>query len=216
MAASVDLECRAYVKRSFTQDDLVFLKELQHELNSQPTLATADPRFWVIRDYEYREATDGDDIEAVELFEDGEGEIISLGEAVSRAYKDELDLGGEDHAKEWLEDNWLNLDENGCIQARYTNMGISIAKGVVKEYAENNALGCVFLTRLWAIVPDTMFLTLREAEEHLKANYYHYTTEAHTYCMHAWCSPDVAQLIKLLHTVDFDELTELVSKGCGQ
>lgn len=143
MTASVDLEGRAYVKRSLTQDDLVFLKELQHELNNQPTLATADPRFWVIRDYEYREATDGDDIEAVELFEDGEGEIISLGEAVSRAYKDELDLGGE---------------------------------------------------------------------EHLKANYYHYTTGAHTYGMHAWRSPEVAQLIKLLHTVDFDELSKLVSK----
>lgn len=164
MTASVDLEGRAYVKRSLTQDDLVFLKELQHELNSQPTLATADLRFWVIRDYAYHEATDGDDIEAVELFEDGEGEIISLGEAVSRAYKDELDLGGEEHAKEWLEDNWLDLDENGCIRARFTNMGISISKGVIKEYAENNALGFVFLTKLWAIVPDTMFLTLREAE----------------------------------------------------
>ena len=133
---------------------------------------------------------------------------------MSRAYKDELDLGGEDHAKKWLEDNWLNLDENGCIQARYTNLGIF--KGVVKDYAENNALGCVFLTKLWAIVPNTMFLTLREAEGHLKANYYHYTTEAHTYGMHAWRSPEVAQLIKLLHTVDFDELTELVSRGCGQ
>lgn len=91
-------------------------------------------------------------------------------------------------------------------------MGISISKGVIKKYAENNALGCVFLTKLWAIVPDTMFLTLREAEEHLKANYYHYSTEAHTFGMHAWRSPEVAQLIKLLHTVDFDELSKLVSK----
>lgn len=212
MTASVDREDCAYVKRSLTQDDLVFLKELQHELNNQPTLATADPRFWVIRDYVYREATDGDDIEAVELFEDGEGEIIGLGEAVSRAYKDELDIGGEEHAKEWLEDNWLDLDDDGCIRARFTNMGISISKGVIKEYAENNALGCVFLTKLWAIVPDTMFLTLREAEEHLKTNYYHYSTEAHTFGMHAWRSPEVAQLIKLLHTVDFDELSKLVSK----
>lgn len=215
MSSSVDREGRAYVKRSLTQDDLMFLKELQRELNNQPTLATADPRFWVIRDYEYREATDGDDIEAVELFEDGEGEIISLEEAVSRAYKDELDFGGEEHAKKWIEDNLLELGTDGCLLERYTNLGISISNGVIKDYAENNALGCVFLTKLWAIVPDTMFLTLREAEEHLKANYYHYTSEAHTYCMTAWRSPDVAQLIKLLHTVDFDELTELVSKECG-
>ena len=131
---------------------------------------------------------------------------------MSRDYKDELDFGGEEHAKEWLEDNWLELGADGCLRALYTNLGISISKGVIKDYAENNALVCVFLTKLWAIVPDTMFLTLREAEEHLKANSHHYSTEAHVYCMHAWRSPEVTQLIKLLHTVDFDELTELVSK----
>lgn len=208
MTASVDLEGRAYVKRSLTQDDLVFLKELQHELNSQPTLATNDPRYWVIRDYEYREATRDDDIDAVELFEDGSGEIICLNEAVERAYMDKLLLGGVGHAEDWLKDNSIQFNEHG-----YMWLGSQSAfEDAIKEYAENNALGCVFLTKLWAIVPDTMFLTLREAEEHLKANYYHYTTEAHTYCMHAWRSPDVAQLIKLLHTVDFDELSKLVSK----
>jgi hypothetical protein len=69
MSASVDREGRAYVKRSLTQVDLVFLKELQQELNDQPTLITADPRFWVIRDYEYREATRDDDVEAVRLLQ---------------------------------------------------------------------------------------------------------------------------------------------------
>lgn len=208
MSASVDLEERAYIKRSLTQDDLVFLKELQHELNNQPTLATADPRFWVIRDYEYREATRNDAIDAVEFFEDGSSEVICLNEAVERAYSDKLLLGGVDHAEDWLKDNSIQFDEHG-----YMWLGSQSAfEGAIKEYAENNALDCVFLTKLWSIVPDTMFLTLREAKEHLKANYYHYTTEAHTYCMHAWRSPDVAQLIKLLHTIDFDELAKLLSK----
>lgn len=208
MAASVDLEDRAYVKRILTQDDLVFLKELQHELNNQPTLATADPRFWVIRDYEYREATRNDAIDAVEFFEDGSSEVLCLNEAVEKAYSDKLLLGGVDYAEDWLKDNSIQFDEHG-----YMWLGSQSAfEGTIKEYAENNALDCVFLTKLWAIVPDTMFLTLREAKEHLKANYYHYTTEAHTYCMHAWRSPEVAQLIKLLHTVDFDELAKLVSK----
>lgn len=208
MSASVDREGRAYIKRSLTQDDLVFLKELQHELNDQPTLATADPRFWVIRDYEYREATRNDAIDAVEFFEDGSSEVICLNEAVERVYSDKLLLGGVDYAEDWLKDNSIQFDEHG-----YMWLGSQSAfEGAIKEYAENNALDCVFLTKLWSIVPDTMFLTLREAKEHLKANYYHYTTEAHTYCMHAWRSPDVAQLIKLLHTVDFDELAKLLSK----
>lgn len=208
MNESVEQE---YPKRSINVDDLGFLEQLQHELNTQPHLCQADPRFWVIRDYEYREATESDEIDAVELFEDGEGETMSLEEAVMRAYKDELDFGGEDHAKEWLEDKWLKLDENGAVQPQY--LLADTFKDVVEDYAEHNMMECVFLTKQWKIVADTMFLTLREAEDHLETNYYHYTNEARTYAMTAWRSPDVAQLIKLLHEVDFNELSELVSKA---
>ena len=38
---------------SLSSEDLAFLRGLQEELNMQPTLGTADPRFWVIMDYEY-------------------------------------------------------------------------------------------------------------------------------------------------------------------
>ena len=208
MSESVEQE---YPKRSINVDDLGFLEQLQHELNTQPHLCQADPRFWVIRDYEYREAAESDEIDAVELFEDGEGETMSLEEAVMRAYKDELDLGGEDHAKEWLEDKWLKLDENGAVQPEY--LLVDTFKDVVEDYAEHNMMKCVFLTKQWKIVANTMFLTLREAKDHLETNYYHYTNEARTYAMTAWRSPDVAQLIKLLHEVDFNELSELVSKA---
>lgn len=208
MNESVEQE---YPKRSINVDDLGFLEQLQHELNTQPHLCQADPRFWVIRDYEYREATESDEIDAVELFEDGEGEIMSLEEAVMRAYKDELDFGGEDHAKEWLEDKWLKLNENGAVQPQY--LLADTFKDVVEDYAEHNMMKCVFLTKQWKIVANTMFLTLREAKDHLETNYYHYTNEARTYAMTAWRSPDVAQLIKLLHEVDFNELSELVSKA---
>lgn len=210
MSESVEQE---YPKRSINVDDLGFLEQLQHELNTQPHLCQADPRFWVIRDYEYREATESDEIDAVELFEDGEGETMSLEEAVMRAYKDELDFGGEDHAREWLEDNWLELDESGNVKGRYATISDITFRNVIENYAKHNMLDCVFLTKQWKIVADTMFLTLREAKDHLETNYYHYTNEARTYAMTAWRSPDVAQLIKLLHEVDFNELSELVSKA---
>lgn len=208
MSESVEQE---YPKRSINVHDLGFLEQLQHELNTQPHLCQADPRFWVICDYEYREATESDEIDAVELFEDGEGETMSLEEAVMRAYKDELDFGGEDHAKEWLEDKWLELDENGAVQQKY--LFTDTFRDVIEDYAEHNMMQCVFLTKQRKIVENTMFLTLREAEDHLETNYYHYTNEAWTYAMTAWRSPDVAQLIKLLHEVDFNELLELVSKA---
>lgn len=210
MSESVEQE---HPKRSINVHDLGFLEQLQHELNTQPHLCQADPRFWVIRDYYYREAAENDEIDAVELFEDGEGETMSLEEAVMRAYKDELEFGGEDHAREWLEDNWLELDESGNVKGRYATISDITFRNVIENYAKHNMLDCVFLTKQWKIVADTMFLTLREAEDHLETNYYHYTNEARTYAMTAWRSPDVAQLIKLLHEVDFNELSELVSKA---
>ena len=208
MSESVEQE---YPKRSINVHDLGFLEQLQHELNTQPRLCQADPRFWVICDYEYREAAESDEIVAVELFEDGEGETMSLEEAVMRAYKDELDFGGEDHAKEWLEDKWLELDEDGAVRQQY--LFTDTFRDVIEDYAEHNMMQCVFLTKQRKIVENTMFLTLREAEYHLETNYYHYSNEAWTCAMTAWRSPDVAQLIKLLHEVDFNELSELVSKA---
>lgn len=58
------------------------------------------------------------------------------------------------------------------------------------------------------IYKDTMFLTQKDAEEHLKANDYHYSADAHTYAMTAWRSPRVAKLIEILQKVDWNESLE--------
>lgn len=54
------------------------------------------------------------------------------------------------------------------------------------------------------IYPNTMFLTEKEAREHLERNHYHYSQDAHTYCMCAWRSPDVEKLWKILREVKWD------------
>lgn len=48
------------------------------------------------------------------------------------------------------------------------------------------------------IYPNTMFLTEKDAREHLEKNHYHYSDDAHTYCMCAWRSPVVEHLWKIL------------------
>lgn len=211
MSESVEQE---YPKRSINVDDLGFLEQLQHELNTQPHICQADPRFWVIRDYKYRAAAESDEIHAVELFEDGEGEVMSLAEAATRAYQSVAGNMTKDEAKAWLDMYMLTIAGNGkTVKAKASSIAISSMQQVIDDYAEVNGLNCVYLTKQWAIVEDTMFLTLREAKDHLETNYYHYTNEARPYAMTAWRSPDVAQLIKLLHEVDFNELSELVSKA---
>lgn len=52
--------------------------------------------------------------------------------------------------------------------------------------------------------PNTMFLTEKEAREHLERNYYHYSQDAHTYCMCAWRSPEVEKLWKILRETKWD------------
>ena len=52
------------------------------------------------------------------------------------------------------------------------------------------------------IVQDTMFLTLREAQDHIKRNYYHYSDKVHPYAMTAWRSPQVSKLIDILSKIN--------------
>ncbi len=54
------------------------------------------------------------------------------------------------------------------------------------------------------IAENTMFLTLREAQEHIRLNGYHYKNPR-PFAMTAWRSPQVCQLIKILHDADWDE-----------
>ena len=42
------MEERNIEKHNLTQEELDFLIELQHELNTQDTICQADPRFWVV------------------------------------------------------------------------------------------------------------------------------------------------------------------------
>ena len=43
-----------------------------------------------------------------------------------------------------------------------------------------------------------MFLTETDAEEHLKANHYHYSHNAHTYVKHAFRAPEMEEFFKAL------------------
>ncbi len=58
--------------------------------------------------------------------------------------------------------------------------------------------------RFWVVLTHEY----REAKEHIKRNDYHYI-DPHTYGMTAWRSPQVEQLYKILHEVDFKRLLEV-------
>ncbi|EAC6733314.1 hypothetical protein PT993_000196 [Listeria monocytogenes] len=58
------------------------------------------------------------------------------------------------------------------------------------------------------IQPDTLFLTKKEAQQHIENNRRHYNSTVHTYAMTAWRSRVVENLWDILRTADFNSLKE--------
>lgn len=195
--------------RQITREDIEFLVDLQNEMNTQPHLCQADPRFWVVKTFKYRQATDDDEIYRVTFYDDtGDISSMTFDEALKLAHKSNVDLGGEEYAQEKLDDFCLDVDTAGCIRWWYEHE----AKRFVEEYADAKCAKVAYETREQKIAEDTMFLTLREAQEHIKRNDYHYI-DARPFAMTAWRSPQVAQLYKILHEVDFKQLLEVAEDG---
>ena len=88
--------------------------------------------------------------------------------------------------------------------------GNSAAKRFIADYAKSKGASVAFEVCMPKIADNTMFLTLREAQEHIRLNDYHYL-DPHTYGMTAWRSPQVEQLYKILHEVDFKQLLGVAS-----
>ena len=165
--------------RQITREDIEFLAALQDEMNTQPHVGQADPRFWVVMTLR------DEDIDYVAITsEDGELiEELTLSEAVRRAEE-------------------AGISDNGYL----TEME------VIKRYCESIGVSVFPEIKEERLAENTMFLTLREAQEHIKRNDYHYI-DARPFAMTAWRSPQVAQLYKILHEVDFKQLLEVAEDG---
>ncbi|MBY0011484.1 hypothetical protein [Paenibacillus typhae] len=165
--------------------DIVFLKELQAELNSQDNDSQAAPRFWTVGDYRWVECNEGNaERYSVYLPNDGESYEINyfLTDVLDKEELSEEDLeefgeiSCEDSAFEWIQEHYDD--------------GASLHPEKKEHFIREN----------------TMFLTKAEAKQHIKSNHYHYTDEAHTYAMTAWRAPKVERLLKILSEFDFDSL----------
>lgn len=186
-------------KKELSCEDRAFLLKLQTELNTQDTAGTADPRFWVIKGSEtYR----NDD-------EPEEYGLICGGEVVACTTKETI---------EYLNEHIMpqNPDKDECTisyeESSYFDFVLKY-KELGKEDQElfsmeelNKYLAEVYIdpcelfgiSSRSVIYPNTMFLTEKAAREHLELNHYHYSADAHTYCMCAWRSPEIERLVKIL------------------
>lgn len=200
-------------KHALTEGEIRFLLALQKEMDTQDHLSQADPRFWVIKGMEkVYGVEDG--------FEDG-ADLI---------YGDGLDVVAVDEksAAEYIEENLLDkINEADGIQRRiefsdaciYDRIRISwqdegieeeefYDMGEIAEWLRDR--GYDYRTANYRVVskiyPNTMFLTQKAAEEHLRTNDYHYSEDAHTYAMTSWRNPETAMLWKILQEADWNQL----------
>lgn len=199
----------AVVKEKLSNDDIKFLKELQKELNTEDKVGTANPRYWVIRQPERIYHLDEDEADYYVFIDECDKYELTLEDL-----KDKLEFLCDDNLKsvevkdgvltfeyfdEWLEE----VEEYKVDYDNYYTDG----KDKILELLESD-VSVAYYKEVDATVDNCMFLTQIDAENHLRANDYHYHEKARTYCMCGWRSPRFERLINILSKTDFDSMLE--------
>lgn len=226
------MEERNIEKHSLTQEELDFLIDLQHELNTQDTVSQADPRFWVVAGTQKtcvgQEYSEGEELcggesvladgieEAVKFFndevipevnEDSEEFEYILEEEPTRSFKSYRFL----KIDKTCDKNDEDYDEGDEILEEYNYID-----GIEELIEALNDCGIIdddeymvgYYRNEHHIYPDTMFLTNRSCKKHIELNHYHYDADVHSYAMTAWRSPEVEQLWNILQKVDWLKMRE--------
>lgn len=172
------------------QDDIRFLKELQHELKNQENDGQAAPRFWAIMDHEYQ------------ITGEGHHDRVSVYDTnVAESY--EVD----EYAKLQLENN--NPSDDDIIELGEIMLSNEYfrERDLIKWIKENRSEAIIFYEKEESVIKqNTMFVTKQEAKDHLKANSHHYSNKAHIYAMTAWRAPKVARLLSILKDFNWADI----------
>lgn len=174
------------VKEKLSNDDIKFLKELQKELNTEDNVGTASPRYWVIRQPERIYHVDKDEADYFMFIDDDYQELTleELKNYLEDVYDDNLksvDIKDGVLTFEYL-DEFSEEIEKYTIDFYNSSLESSYSVDKVLELLELE-VNVVYYKEIDATVDNCMFLTQIDAENHLRANDYHYHEKARTYCM---------------------------------
>ncbi len=185
--------------REINKKDIEFLCHLQHEMNTQDTVGQADPRFWVVmetvREWEYNYDYADD---CCICGSDGRE---YHGETLEEMLNQFIENDGYDISYT-VGSFWVKID--GYDSEIMTTEDICEYMNIAFDRDDLRVCCYKYVER---IVPNTMFLTKRECEEHIERNHYHYN-KPHSYAMTAWRSPQVEKLYEILHNVDWTILND--------
>lgn len=172
------------MKIEVTQGQYEFLKNLQHELLTQPTDGNANPVFWGVIEEKEIGVPDGCGEPRIYL---GDGVVNTLEEAVA-------------YVNEWIEDRddetknvWDGVDKESPFDT----------VDFIKTYIDSQCR-IVWVDKKCELSDETgAFLTKRACQEYIdKYGYNH--TNPHTYAMTAFRNHEYKKLINTLKTINFD------------
>lgn len=192
------------------------IAEISQKMKDAPTLATADPRFWVVQQKKWRPVPEGYGGEMfiwnggslscsspkefatiwleheMEDWDDGEvTEDVKLGSSITMSLCDD---GDWTNPYDW---KITRLDESALQDDVYDGITPPGNEIIWRDWE-------------WETVENTLFLSLEECERHIMLNAHHYN-HPRTFCMRAWRSPDVEALWKALKGIDWDAVLGMVA-----
>ena len=174
------------MKIEISQEDFEFLKELQHELNTQPTDGNAQPVYWGVMETETVGVPDGCGEPIIYM---GDGVTMELEEVVEYIKKDYLNGL---NVKQKLQ--WKHLDKESMSDV------VDFMHDVLKW----NDTRIVYISKKDKISQDTgAFLTKRACKEYIEHFGYNHSNP-HTYAMTAYRNFELERLLNILKSINFE------------
>lgn len=189
-------------KHPITADEIQFLRELQHVLNTQDNMGNCDPRFWVIKETS-KEISTEEDYDSRTLFYDDMPvasleDLCDILNKMDNNYSAEMENGAlilteiDDEGEAYYVGEYTRLD------SFIEYLDLDDPEGPWSEFSIS------YEKQISRVVPDTLFLTHQDCEDHLRKYGYNYEPNAHAYAMTAIRSPRFEKLIKMLQTIDWN------------
>lgn len=175
------------MKIEISQEDYEFLKDLQHELNTQSTDGNAQPVFWGIMEKKDHVVPDGYG-EPLIHHEDGTWDLDEAVEFVEEYLKSEF---GENDGGVEVE-TWKDVDkENIRDVCDYINDVLNFDDIAMYDHVEEDEL-CRF---------TGAFLTKREAKRYVETYAYNHN-QPRTYAMTAFRNFELERLLNILRKIE--------------
>ena len=194
-----------FEKHKITETEITFLKKLQKEMNTQDDFGQAEPRYWVIRDFE---EMCGQEIN------NPDGYILYCTDDYEEVCRFQSTVFGEiciEKIVEFFMEYYSYDFEKGDFETVYD---VDSLKALLEEKGYDDSFSIIE----YEMYPkySGFFLTQKAAEIHLKENAHHYGDSATTYAMTAWRNPEADMLYQILKSVDFEQLNEDLKEEKGK